>query len=34
VDGDFFQISVECVAAAFPDDDATVGTAPGFDFEF
>ncbi|MDN2697771.1 hypothetical protein O0882_15735 [Janthinobacterium sp. SUN073] len=34
VDGDFFQIPLECVAAAFPDDDATVGAAPDFGFAF
>ncbi|MDO8039201.1 hypothetical protein [Janthinobacterium sp. SUN137] len=34
VDGDFFQVSVECVAAAFPDDDAAVGAAPDFGFAF
>lgn len=34
VDGDFFQVPVECVAAAFPDDDATVGAVPDFGLAF
>ena len=34
VHGDFFQVSVESVAAAFPDDDAAIGAAPDFGLAF
>ena len=34
VDCDFFQLYVDCVAAAFPNDDATIGAAPDCRFAF